>query len=286
MFRIGWFSTGRDRDALALFSKVHQAIEEGFLEGVEISFVYCNREPGEFPESDKFMTYVKKCSVPLIYLSHRKFMPGLRKRGLEESKRGAGSQALEKWREMYDRKVEKLIQNYSVDLNVLAGYMLIFSGYFTRRHVMINLHPAPPGGPKGTWQEVIWETIRRRLTQAGCMMHMVTETLDEGPPATYCTFSLKGPKFDGLRRELERKLKNQSFEELKAVEGEENPLFKAIREEEFKRETPLIIETLKAMSQRRIMIDGESRMILVDGRVLKRGLCLNREVEKHLRSEA
>jgi len=286
LLRIGWFSTGRDRDALTLFSKVHKAIQEGFLEDVEISFVYCNREPGEFPESDEFMAYVKKCNVPLIYLSHRKFMPKLRERGLEESKRGVGSQALEKWREMYDRRLEKLIQNYSVDLNMLAGYMLILSEYFTRRHVMINLHPAPPGGPKGTWQEVIWETIKRRLSEAGCMMHVVTENLDEGPPATYCTFPLRGPKFDGLWREVDEKLESLSFEELKAAEGEENPLFKAIRREEFKRETPLIIETLKAMSQRRIRIDDGTRMVLVDGKASKRGLCLNREVEKHLGSEA
>ena len=55
---------------------------------------------------------------------------------------------------------------------------------------IINLHPAPPGGPKGTWQEVIWETLRKRLPEAGAQIHVVTEALDEGPPLTYVTFPL------------------------------------------------------------------------------------------------
>jgi phosphoribosylglycinamide formyltransferase-1 len=46
---------------------------------------------------------------------------------------------------------------------------------------MINLHPAAPGGPTGTWQEVIWQLIEGRAVETGVMMHLVTPELDRGP---------------------------------------------------------------------------------------------------------
>jgi phosphoribosylglycinamide formyltransferase-1 len=282
LLRVGWFSTGRDEAALTLFLKVYNAIKKGYLEDVEISFVFSNREPGEFPESDRFFDSVGQWGIPIHYLSHRKFNPELRKLGLKESRHGE-SKTLEKWRETYDRELEKVIQKYKIDLNMLAGYMLIFSEYFVKEHVMLNLHPAPPGGPKGTWQEVIWETIKRRLVEAGCMMHVVTERLDEGPPATYCTFPVIGPKFNDLWSELESKLQAENLKELIVTEGENNQLFRAIRDEEFKRETPLLIETLKASSHGRIKI--ENRRILIDGKPSEKGLCLNTEIEECLRSK-
>ena len=61
---------------------------------------------------------------------------------------------------------------------------------------MINLHPAAPGGPAGTWQEVIWQLIGNEAEETGVMMHMVTPKLDKGPPVAYCTFQIRGEPFD------------------------------------------------------------------------------------------
>ncbi|GAH59253.1 unnamed protein product, partial [marine sediment metagenome] len=43
-----------------------------------------------------------------------------------------------------------------------------------QRYNMVNLHPAAPGGPTGTWQEVIWQLIENKAEETGVMMHLVT----------------------------------------------------------------------------------------------------------------
>ena len=55
-----------------------------------------------------------------------------------------------------------LLVPYRLGLLVMAGYMLIVSPAMCRRYALLNLHPALPGGPTGTWQQVIWQTARGR----------------------------------------------------------------------------------------------------------------------------
>jgi len=59
--------------------------------------------------------------------------------------------------------------------------MLIVSEELCQKYDMINLHPAPPGGPTGSWQEVIWTLIQNKADTAGAMIHLVTPELDRGP---------------------------------------------------------------------------------------------------------
>ncbi|MBA7563753.1 MAG: hypothetical protein GH159_02645 [Dehalococcoidia bacterium] len=139
---------------------------------------------------------------------------------------------------------------------------------------MINLHPAAPGGPKGTWQEVIWQLIETKAEATGVMMHLVTPELDEGPPATCCTFSIRGKPFDRCWREIEE----QSVEEIKKAQGENNNLFKTIRRHGLAREFPLIIATLKAFSRGRIGID-KGKVVDADGKPIK-GYNLTEEIDK------
>ena len=73
----------------------------------------------------------------------------------------------------------EILEDEKADTIVLAGYMLIVSREICQRYAMINHHPAAPGGPKGTWQEVIWELISRGVDTTGVMIHVVTELLDE-----------------------------------------------------------------------------------------------------------
>jgi phosphoribosylglycinamide formyltransferase-1 len=242
MYKLGWFSTGRDKAARDLLTAVQRSIALGEIEA-EIAFVFCSREPGEARESDLFLKLVKSYGLPLVCFSYRKF----------KADKGAG-------RLEYDREVMKQLQGFRPDLCVLAGYMLIVGEEMCQRYNMINLHPAVPGGPKGTWQEVIWQLIESKATETGVMMHLVTPELDMGPPVTYCTFPIRGKPFDKYWQELERIKKNR---------GEDNPLFKLIRKHGLAREFPLIIATLKAFSQGKVKID-KGRVTDAEGRVIKR----------------
>jgi len=122
-----------------------------------------------------------------------------------------------------------------------------------QRYNMINLHPAAPGGPKGTWQEVVWQLMDNQAQETGVMMHLVTPELDEGPPVTYCTFPIGGEPFGRYWQELD-KLPPSSPE----WHSEQNPLFKLLRKHGLAREFPLIITTLKAFSEGKVkIIDGK-----------------------------
>jgi folate-dependent phosphoribosylglycinamide formyltransferase PurN len=127
--------------------------------------------------------------------------------------------------------------------------MLIVSQEMCQRYNMINLHPAAPGGPKGTWQEVIRQLIDSKAQETGVMMHLVTPELDMGPPVTYCTFPIRGKPFDKYWEKIE-KLPLTSAKK----HNEEEPLFKLIRKHGLAREFPLIISTLKAFSQGKVKI--------------------------------
>ena len=141
---------------------------------------------------------------------------------------------------------------------------------------MLNFHPAPPNGPVGTWQEVIWRLIEDRAQEAGGYIHLATEDLDRGPVLTYYTFPIRGDAYDFLWQQVE----SRSTEDLKTAEGEELPLFRLIREEGVKRERPLLVETLKAFSKGDIHVEGR-RVLDADGNETS-GLCLNEAVEKSI----
>jgi len=274
MYRLGWFSTGRDSAARELLRVVQDAIREGVIPA-EISFVFSNREPGEAEESDRFHELVCGYGIPLVTFSSRRFMPELRRKGRRDP------EALSRWRILYDREVMKRLQGYRADLYVLSGYMLIVGDEMCRKYDMINLHPAEPGGPKGTWQEVIWELIRRRADRTGVMMHLVTEQLDEGPPVTYCTFPIRGGAFDPLWEEMERKLREKPLEQIIREEGETEPLFSEIRRQGVKRELPLIVQTLRAFAKGEVEI--RERRPVSGGRFLERGYDLTEAVERAVR---
>jgi phosphoribosylglycinamide formyltransferase-1 len=220
LLNIGWFSTGRDEAARQLLQAVQNKSHSGDING-KISFIFSNRETGEAKESDLFFELVQSYNIPLVCLSHKKFK----------------TDAEEEWRTRYDREVNKKIERFAPDLCVLAGYMLIVSEELCQRYNMINLHPAPPGGPAGSWQEVIWTLIQNRADTAGAMMHLVTPELDRGPVVSYCLFSIKGAPFaESWRRD------------------DKNMLFRLIRRHELVREFPLITLTLQSLSRGEVAI--------------------------------
>ncbi len=273
-YKIGWFSTGRDKAARELLRVVSDSIKEDRLPNLQIGFVFSNRTKGEARESDLFFKLVEKLGIDLVPFSSRNFRPEMRRKALVQEKRGK-LKLISHWRSLYDEEVIKRIDKFEIDLIVLAGYMLIVGEKLCRKYPMINLHPAAPGGPRGTWQEVIWKLIEKNERQTGVMMHLVTPELDAGPPLTYCTFPVKGGKFDFLWEKLEEKLKRKPLETIKREEGENEPLFKEIRKEGVRRELPLIVHTLKALSDKTIELRGQK--LMRKGRVVE-GYCLNEEI--------
>ena len=245
MYRFGWFSSGRDKAARDLLEAVYSGIQRGEIEA-EIAFVFCNREPGESTASDQLIKLVNRYRIPLICYSYHKFKAG--KAGNQPGK------TLPRWRLEYDRQVIDKLKKFKPDLCVLAGYMLIVGEEMCSRYDMINLHPAAPGGPAGTWQEVIWQLIEREAGETGVMMHLVTPELDKGPVVSYCTFSISNAPSDIYWQAI----KGQEVNQIKRQQGEKNPLFKLIRQHGLKRELPLILATMKAFSQGKVkIIDGK-----------------------------
>ncbi|WP_417664943.1 phosphoribosylglycinamide formyltransferase [Pseudidiomarina sp.] len=96
-------------------------------------------------------------------------------------------------REAYDQELQQLIDGYTPDLIVLAGFMRILTPDFTRHYHgrMLNIHPSLLPKYKGI------NTHQRALdagdTEHGVSVHFVTEELDGGPVILQATI----PVFDG-----------------------------------------------------------------------------------------
>ncbi len=250
MLKLGWFSTGRDRAARELLSTMMRKKEEGFFD-ISIEFVFCNWEEGEaqghrdYQERKKFFKLVKSYDIPLVTLSWKKYLPELR----ESDKEG--------WRAEYGRKMREMLSGYDFDLGVLAGYMLWVDDETCNAYDLINLHPALPGGPKGTWQEVIWELIRKRAADHGAMIHLCTPEWDEGPPLTYCEFSLRTGEYFQLWEDIQVRLEEMSMEEIIEEMGEDDPLFKKIRKDGEVRELPLLAYSIRLFSEGKVQIEDD-----------------------------
>jgi folate-dependent phosphoribosylglycinamide formyltransferase PurN len=171
-----------------------------------------------------------------------------------------------------------LLQDFHCDLCVLAGYMLIVGSEMCQKYHMLNLHPAAPGGPKGTWREVIWQLIDSRAKETGVMMHMVTPELDKGPVVSYCKFPITGQPFNSYWKAVEGK----TSEEIKQSQGEDNELFKIIRENGLKREFPLILTTMAAFSSCKVAISNGAVFDAKGNKI--NGYNLTEDIEKMLKN--
>lgn len=262
--RIGWFSTGNGPGSRNLLNAVMDEVRAGTLD-VEIPVVFCNREYGERDGSDRFIELVRSHGLDLITYSSAAF------RREHDGALSRPGEPLPSWRETYDAAVAEKLAPYDLGYGMLAGYMLICTAALCQRFSLLNLHPAAPGGPTGTWQEVIHQLIRTQAPASGAMVHLATPELDEGPPVAYCSFSLRGYPIDAYWA-AERGEPSPDREML-----ERSALFREIRRQGAARELPLVVETLRALAGGRIAVEG--------GRVLDAGgretppLNLSREVD-------
>lgn len=238
--RIGWYTT-RGRSSRAMFEAVRDAIAAGSLDA-EFAYVFSNRDPGDDPVTDGFFDLVRSEGIPLLTLgsvAYRKAHGGTR------SKPG---EPLPEWREAYDRDVARLVDQHPADLGVLAGYLLIFTPGFAEAHPLVNLHPALPGGPIGTYIEVIRELIRTDATESGVMLNVAIPEVDMGPVASFARYSLRTPALEPLWTSTDRMLGDEALEA--------TPLFEAIRAEQVRHESPFLVATLQAFADGRLRFEA------------------------------
>lgn len=84
-------------------------------------------------------------------------------------------------REEHDRELVAALQEHTVDLICLAGYMRLLSPWFVRqyRHRILNIHPSLlPAFPGLEAQE---QAFAYGVKVSGCTVHFVDEELDHGP---------------------------------------------------------------------------------------------------------
>ena len=260
MLNIGWFSTGRGEGSQGLLRFVHQRLSQI---DARIDFVFSNRAPGEAAGSDEYFRLVQQYRLPLITHSSARFR-----------RRHGGAFAAH--RAEYDAEALGLLAGYCPDVCVMAGYMLIAGPALCRAWPMLNLHPALPGGPTGTWQEVVWQLIRQRAALTGAMMHLAAAEVDRGPVVSYATAPLNTPELAPHWRELG----GQDVDEIRARLGEDYALFRLIRAAQYRREPYLLLETLRAISAGEVALDG-GRVTIAGGADPSPygGLCLDRRVE-------
>lgn len=272
-YKIGWFSTGRGLGSRALLKTVQDAIIAGELD-VEIEFVFCSRDCGETEATDQYLAMVEEYGIPLVKFSYQMY------KAVRDMPNPDPSQPLPQWRLDYDREVMKRLEGFSPDLCVLAGFMLITGPEMCARYDIINLHPAVPGGPAGTWQQVIWKLIETGADTQGVKMHVAIPELDMGPTATYCTFPIRGRAFDRYWDEI----KGKSIEDFKKEQGVENSLFKTIRQHGAVRELPLTVATIRAFSQGKVRITKDRQVVDAAGHVIS-GYDLTSEIDEMVKDK-
>lgn len=266
-FRIGVLSSGWDEVAWQLVEEVSK--------NFKVAFTCLTREGGETRFGDLMIQNVRAAGIPLITFSSLKFKSWLRKLGKRLEGSSGRSFVTDFWRRLHDREIMKLLP--PADLIVLVGYMWWFSKEMCQKKVAINLHPALPRGPKGTYRDVIWQLIKERSIETGVMMHLVTPELDRGPVIASCRFPIRGGDFDSLWQEMEKRLEKESLEEIAKKESEENQLFKLIRQKGVIREFPMVTWTIKILKEGRIRIEND-KVIDLEGQVWEGGYDLTQEI--------
>ncbi len=84
-------------------------------------------------------------------------------------------------REEFDKRVIQVLEEYNVDIVVLAGYMRILGDAFidSFQNRIINVHPSLLPSFKGIKAQ--WQAVDHGAKIAGCSTHFVTHEMDDGP---------------------------------------------------------------------------------------------------------
>lgn len=224
-----------------MYDAVTAAINDGSLDA-QLSFVFSNRERGESDITDRFFDQIESGHVSLITKSSVRF------RKAHSGMLSRPGEPLPEWRAVFDEAVADLLTSYHFDIGVLAGYMLIFTAPVVEKFPLLNLHPALPTGPIGTWREVNRSLIRESAIESGLMMNLAIPEVDKGPVVGYCRYRINDPQFESARKELGNK------ESLDDKTIEDSRLFSLIREAGLRREPTFVVELLSAIANHQLKI--------------------------------
>jgi formyltetrahydrofolate deformylase len=100
-----------------------------------------------------------------------------------------------------ENKILKLIDQYNIDLIVLARYMRILTPNFVWRYPnrIINIHPSLLPAFPGAYAYV--QAYERGAKIVGCTAHFVTEDLDQGPIISQESFKVsKSDTLDTIKK--------------------------------------------------------------------------------------
>ena len=211
--------TSGDRDALELIQRIHGAVQRGGIPQAGISAVVCNRIRGEDPETDEFLDWCDGQGLSVISVSSQRLRRSFPSRVL-----GTGPHT---WREELGRRFRELLSPYPAEVHLLVGYMLWVDDITAAELALLNLHPALPGGPIGTWQQVIRAIQFQGAIEHGATMQLIRpgrQNRDRGVPVAFFRFPVTP--------------------EMRAA-GQ----LDQIRAAGFHREPILLIETLKALAR-------------------------------------
>ncbi len=150
---VGWLSTGNGEGSLGLLK---QGIDLHNEKQISIEYVFSNRNYGEQKGSDKFLEFVKENKIKTITYSSRDYK----------------SQKQSSWKDLrndFDKEVLSKISRYKTDIIIAAGYML-FSPVICNYFKILNIHPALPNGPNGTWKNVIKDLILSDAQTSGGLL--------------------------------------------------------------------------------------------------------------------
>jgi len=204
MFDFTIWSSG-DRDALELAERIHTAVQSGNVPQARLSAVVCNHIRGEDPESDDFLDWCDRQGLPAISVSSQKL-----RRSFPHT-----------WREELGTRFRRLLSPYRADAHLLVGYMLWVDDVTAATLPLLNLHPALPGGPVGTWQQVIRAIQSQGASEHGATMQLIRpgqENRDQGVSITFFRFPVTPDmSFDDIRRAGFRREPTLLIETLKAL---------------------------------------------------------------------
>lgn len=249
MIKLGWFSSGRDEAARNLLKSVTSDITLNNIPA-KIEWVFMNHAPDDSPRHlevhrARFRSLVKSLGIPLVTLPYTLFFPPSRR----------SKDVMDECRSIYGQKIVGMLHGQSpVDIVIMAGYMLILGRPELQSFRFINLHPALPWGPTGTWQECIHHIIDNDCNEHGVMTHLATEELDRGPIISYCRFSLQGEKWSHLREKWISGITTSSTKE----EQESHKLFLEIRKEGELREIPLLKGLIRKLADGTVVQSSQS----------------------------
>lgn len=142
-------------------------------EEIEVAVVLTNRADAEG------IKYAKKYQLPLEIIESKSYSD----------------------RESFDAKVVESLQQYDIDLAVLAGFMRILTPIFTEQIKAINLHPSLLPRHKGL--QAIEKSYTDEFRQGGVSVHWVTSQLDGGEIILQKKINKEGLSFDAYKLQIE-----------------------------------------------------------------------------------